>query len=179
MSAARRRGRGAITGAQPRAAFAWAYSLFGFGYVVTATFLVAIVRANPEMRPVEPWVWVVVGLTAAPSVALWVWLGARLGIARTFAVACLIEAVDVATSVLWPTSGGALLAAVLLGGTVMGITALGLVGGRRLAAGDPRRALGPQEGEGRVELRALGVKIASVEAVISVGTLRVLTFSRE
>jgi len=124
------------------AALAWAYSLFGFGYVVTATFLVAIVRANPEMRPVEPWVWVVVGLTAAPSVALWVWLGAWLGIARTFAVACLIEAVGVATSVLWSTSGGALLAAVLLGGTVMGITALGLAGGRRLAAGDPRRALG-------------------------------------
>jgi len=85
---------------------------------------------------------VVVGLTAAPSVALWVWLGARLGIARTFAVACLVEAVGVATSVLWPTRGGALLAAVLLGGTVMGITALGLAGGRRLAAGDPRRALG-------------------------------------
>jgi len=124
------------------AALAWAYSLFGFGYVVTATFLVAIVRANPDMRPVEPWVWVVVGLTAAPSVALWVWLGARLGIARTFAVACLVEAVGVATSVLWPTRGGALLAAVLLGGTVMGITALGLAGGRRLAAGDPRRALG-------------------------------------
>ncbi len=124
------------------AALTWAYCLFGFGYVITATFLVAIVRANPEVRPIEPWIWMVVGLTAAPSVALWGWLGIRLGVARAFAVACLVEAVGVATSVLWPTRAGALLAAVLLGGTVMGITALGLAGARRLAAGDPRRALG-------------------------------------
>jgi cyanate permease len=41
---------------------------------------------------------------------------------------------------LWPTATGALMAAALLGGTFMGITALGLAGGRRLAGGDPRRA---------------------------------------
>ena len=125
------------------AALAWAYGLFGFGYVVTATFLVAIVRAAPALRPVEPLVWAVVGVTAAPSVALWTRLGIRLGVARAFATACLVEATGVAASVLWPTAAGMLLAAALLGGTFMGITALGLAGGRRLApGGDPRRALG-------------------------------------
>ncbi|MBK1662539.1 YbfB/YjiJ family MFS transporter, partial [Paracraurococcus ruber] len=73
-------------------------------------------------------------------VAAWTWLGARTGIARAFAAACLVEAAGVAASVLWPTATGALLAAALLGGTFMGITALGLAGGRRLAGGDPRRA---------------------------------------
>jgi MFS family permease len=117
-----------------------AYGLFGFGYIVTATFLVAIVRASPGIRPVEPFVWVIVGVAAAPSVAAWARLGTRIGIARGFAVACLVEATGVAASVLWPTATGALLAAALLGGTFMGITALGLAGARRLAGGDPRRA---------------------------------------
>ncbi len=118
-----------------------AYGLFGFGYVITATFLVAIVRSSPEIRPFEPVVWMLVGLTGAPSVALWTRVGVRIGVAAAIAVACLVEAAGVAASVLWVTGVGVLVSAVLLGGTFMGITALGLVGARRLSAGDPRRTL--------------------------------------
>jgi predicted MFS family arabinose efflux permease len=121
--------------------WATAYGLFGFGYVVTATFLVAIVRADPTLGPVEPFIWLVVGLAGAPSIAAWNRIGARWGIARALALACLLEAIGVAASVLWPSVAGELLAAFLLGGTFMGITALGLAGGRLLAAGDPRRLL--------------------------------------
>jgi predicted MFS family arabinose efflux permease len=123
------------------AALVVAYGLFGFGYIITATFLVAIVRGSDEVRRFEPLVWLVVGLTAAPSVALWIWLGEKLGIASAFALACGIEAVGIAASVLWLAPPGVLLAAALLGGTFMGITALGLVGARRLSQGDPRRTL--------------------------------------
>ena len=118
-----------------------AYGLFGFGYVITATFIVAIVRGSEAIRPLEPLIWLVVGLTAAPSVALWTWVGTRIGVIRTFAAACLAEAVGVAASVLWIATPGVLLAAALLGGTFMGITALGLVGARQLSQGDPRRVL--------------------------------------
>lgn len=118
-----------------------AYGLFGFGYIITATFLVAIVRASAEVRAIEPWVWLVVGLTAAPSVALWTRVGGRIGIAPAFALACVLEAAGVAASVLWLTIPGTLLAAALLGGTFMGLTALGLIGARRLSQGDPRRTL--------------------------------------
>ena len=118
-----------------------AYGLFGFGYVVTATFLVAIVRADPMGRAAEPFVWGLVGCAAAPSVWLWSRLGAWLGAAPAFALACLIEAVGVASSVLWPGMGGAALAAVLLGGTFVGITALGLAEARRLASARPARSL--------------------------------------
>jgi predicted MFS family arabinose efflux permease len=128
--------------ANPRlAAFVAAYGLFGFGYVITATFLVAIVRGSDHIRALESVVWLVVGLTAAPSVALWTWAGETIGIAKAFALACGLQAVGVAASVLWIAPPGVLLAAALLGGTFMGLTALGLIGARRLSSGDPRRTL--------------------------------------
>lgn len=118
-----------------------AYGLFGFGYVITATFLVAIVRGADAIRPLEPLIWLVVGIAAVPSVALWTWLARRTDISLAFAVACLMEAAGVAASVLWISIPGVLLAAVLLGGTFVGITALGLVGARQLSSGDPRHTL--------------------------------------
>ena len=123
------------------ARFALAYGLFGFGYVITATFISDMVRADPALQPAEHIVWLCVGLAAAPSVAFWGWAGQRWGNERAFASACLVEAFAVLLSVLgggvWPV----LAAAALLGGTFMGLTALGLVNARRLSPGDPRRNL--------------------------------------
>ena len=118
-----------------------AYGLFGFGYVITATFLVTIVRATPTVRSLEPVIWFVFGLAAAPSVAFWTRIAALLGAARAFALACLVEALGVAASVVWQTEPGIFLASVLVGGTFMGLTALGLIRARTLAAGEPRRVL--------------------------------------
>jgi predicted MFS family arabinose efflux permease len=128
----RRRGLGA---------FICAYGLFGFGYIVTATFLVAIVRGSPFIRTAEPLVWLVAGLTAAPSVALWGRAASRLGVSRAFSIACVVEAIGVAASVLWPTVTGVLFAAALVGGTFMGLTALGLAGARQFAPSNPRPVL--------------------------------------
>jgi predicted MFS family arabinose efflux permease len=119
-----------------------AYGLFGFGYVITATFLVAIVRLTDDIRMLEPWVWTLVGLAAIPSVTIWAALGARIGIMNAFAIACVIEAVGVAASVEWVTITGVCFAALLLGGTFMGLTALGFMAARALSAGDTHRSLG-------------------------------------
>jgi len=118
-----------------------AYGLFGFGYVITATFLVAIVRTTPTIRSLEPIIWLVFGLAAAPSVALWTRIGTLLGTSSAFALACLVEAIGVAASVACQSAPGIFLSAVLVGGTFMGLTALGLIRARTLAAGDPRRVL--------------------------------------
>ena len=133
----------AVTGGGDRRLrrFILAYGLFGFGYVITATFISDMVRANPVLQPAEHLVWLWVGLTAMPSVALWTWAGRRWGHGRSFAVACLVEAVGVALSVLGGNVGILLLAAGLLGGTFVGITALGLVNARLLSASHPRRGL--------------------------------------
>jgi predicted MFS family arabinose efflux permease len=119
-----------------------AYGLFGFGYVITATFLVTIVRQSPGIRPSELWIWMLFGIAAIPSVPLWQWLGRRIGLVRAFAAACVVEAAGVAASVDWLTLSGVCVATVLLGGTFMGLTALGLMSGRALAGGQPQRVIG-------------------------------------
>jgi predicted MFS family arabinose efflux permease len=118
--------------------FILAYGLFGFGYVITATFLVAIVRADPVIQSLEPVIWTIVGLAAAPSVVLWSSLARRIGIPTAFAIAALAEAVGVLASVVRPGTAGICLAALLLGGTFMGLTALGLMRGRELSPDNPR-----------------------------------------
>ena len=118
-----------------------AYGLFGFGYVITATFLVAIVRASPKIHALEPVIWVVFGVAAMPSVALWARIAKPLGIPATFAAACIVEALGVLSSVVWPSPLGVFLAAILVGGTFMGLTALGLMGARARATDDPHRVL--------------------------------------
>ncbi len=127
---------------RPLAALIAAYGLFGFGYVITATFLVQLVRTNEVMAPLEPFIWALVGLAAMPSIPLWFAVERRFGTANAFGAACLLLAVGVLSSVLWIAPAGAVMAAILFGSTTIGITVLGLVGARRLAAGAASRIIG-------------------------------------
>jgi MFS family permease len=65
-----------------------------------------------------------------------------MGVMPAFAAACLVEALGVLASVAWTGVVGLLSASVLLGGTFMGLTALGLIAARDLAPADPRRWVG-------------------------------------
>jgi predicted MFS family arabinose efflux permease len=114
-----------------------AYGLFGFGYVITATFIVQMVRGTPAIASLEPYIFILFGLSAAPSVALWTRLGSRIGILRTFAIVALVEAAGVAASALFLSPATVILTSIFVGGTFMGLTALGLIGARE-GGGDPR-----------------------------------------
>ncbi|KAA3450702.1 MFS transporter [Mesorhizobium sp. SARCC-RB16n] len=116
-----------------------AYGLFGFGYVVTATFLVAIVRQGGGSRVFEAVVWMVAGLAGFPSVWLWQKIAARIGLYAAYALGCFVEVVGVTASVAAGGRTGPLLGGVLLGGTFIAITALGLQAARQQAPKSPRR----------------------------------------
>lgn len=118
-----------------------AYGLFGFGYVITATFVNAIARTTPALQPTEPFVWLTVGLCAAPSIYLWNRIAARLGARKAFALACVLESAGVALTAITLSPGLFLLGAGLLGGTFMGITALGLMEARRETSADGPSAI--------------------------------------
>lgn len=119
-----------------------AYGFFGFGYIVTATFIVAIVRHLEHSELVESLTWIIVGLLAAPSIWLWQRVARRLGMFPALRLAYTLEAVGVllagfGTSNIALVTGGA-----LLGATMMGITALGLIAAREVAGSNQDKAIG-------------------------------------
>ena len=118
-----------------------AYAIFGAGYIVTATFLIAIVRQSEGGFVVESGVWLAAGLAGAPSVWLWSLVARRLGLAMAFGIGCMVEAVGVVASVSIGGYGAQILAGALLGGTFIAVTAIGLRIGRAVAGEAPRRAL--------------------------------------
>ena len=118
-----------------------AYGLFGFGYVITATFIVQLVRSAAYPPEAEIAIWVLVGIAGIPSVWLWNRYAAVAGNSRAFSVACVVLAVGVGASVLMPGLWGLVPGAVLLGSTFMAITAIGLVEARERSGKDPRHAL--------------------------------------
>jgi predicted MFS family arabinose efflux permease len=102
-------------------------------------------------------------------------LGQRIGNLNAYAVACLIEAAGVAASVEWLTLTGISIAAILLGGTFMGLTALGLIAARELSGGQAQRAIGlttASFGLGQM----VGPTVAGVLSE-STGSLRAATIS--
>ncbi|HYZ62209.1 MAG TPA: YbfB/YjiJ family MFS transporter [Acetobacteraceae bacterium] len=130
--------RGGETRLRGAVGFTLAYGLCGLGYSVLGTFLVAMVRSMQDGPRLETLSWLTVGLAAVPSVWLWGVAGRRWGVRRAMAVASLIQAAGTSAGVLWPSLPGVLSASAFLGGTFVGITALGFTATQRLAP-EPRR----------------------------------------
>ncbi|MFJ9542692.1 YbfB/YjiJ family MFS transporter [Streptomyces sp. NPDC101225] len=107
------------------------YTLEGVGYIVAGTFLVAAIgQSSPGW--VSSGAWVLVGLAAVPSSALWARLGRRFSRPGLLLTALLIQAAGIALPALAGTTAAALVSAALFGATFLGVSTLALATGAQL-----------------------------------------------
>ena len=101
------------------------YFIEGFGYIIGATFLVALVQAATNSPETGRAAWIVTGCAAAVSTPLWR-IAARKGYVPMLILALILQGLGVLLPVLSPAPAAALAGGLLLGGTFMGITVLAL-----------------------------------------------------
>jgi len=126
---------------RPLIAMTLTYGMFGFGYVITATFLVTMARQGAADQTIEFLAWLLTGLSAAVSVVLWRLAVPRFGAVGVYLIGLLVEAAGLVATVCLPLPYAPLIGGVLLGLTFIMITAYGLQIGRGLAPDSPRKAL--------------------------------------
>ncbi|MEV7323411.1 YbfB/YjiJ family MFS transporter [Streptomyces sp. NPDC093970] len=107
------------------------YFLEGVGYIVAGTFLVAAIgQGSPGW--VGSGAWVLVGLAAVPSSALWARLGRRWSRPGLLLCALIIQAAGIALPAVAGSTAAALGSAVLFGATFLGVSTLALATGAHL-----------------------------------------------
>ena len=90
----------ALVWSRPMVLITLSYGLFGFGYVITATFLVTIARLSATGAFVEFLCWFIAGLTSAVALFAWKPLVRPLGLGGVYVAALLVEAAGVLATVM-------------------------------------------------------------------------------
>lgn len=101
-----------------------AYFCAGVGYVVSATFIVAIVNAMPGMAGSGTWVFLVMGLAAAPACINWDLIARYTGQLNALVLASGLQIVGILLPAMGFGLWGALAGAALFGGTFSGVVSM-------------------------------------------------------
>lgn len=119
-----------------------AYFCAGYGYVISATFIVAIVEREPLLAGAGNWTFALVGLAAAPTVMLWDLVARRIGYLGALITAMSLQVVGIVLPAVTASLAGVLFSAVLYGGTFLGCVSLVLTMAGRLYPSSPARLMG-------------------------------------
>jgi predicted MFS family arabinose efflux permease len=119
-----------------------AYFCEGLGYIVTGTFLVAIVAAMPGLAAYAPQTWIVVGLAAVAAAPLWAVVAGRLGLAGALITAHLVQAAGIVLPAVSPSLGAVLVSAITFGATFTTVSGLTLALGSHLQPQHSARLIG-------------------------------------
>jgi predicted MFS family arabinose efflux permease len=118
-----------------------AYFCAGVGFVVSATFIVAILEQTPAFRGHGSAVWVLVGLAAVPSTFAWDRIAARIGLIRALMLAFALQAASFVLPLLDTGLSAGLGSALLFGLTFAGIVSLTLTVVGRHYPRNPAKAM--------------------------------------
>lgn len=117
------------------------YFCAGWGFVISATFTVAIVERQPALAGQGPWAWALVGLAATPAVFLWDKLARRWGELRALLLAFGLQTLSVLLPAWSNGLAAALTGAFLYGATFIGIVSLTLALVGRRSPSNPGKAM--------------------------------------
>lgn len=104
--------------------FMAAYFCAGFGYVVSVTFIVAIVNQLPGLSGWGNLVFLALGVGAAPACIAWDFIARRTGDLNALILAALLQIVGIVLPVLLPGLWAAILGSFLFGATFIGMVSL-------------------------------------------------------
>ena len=118
------------------------YFCAGFGYVVSVTFIVAIVNQLPGLAGRGNLVFLAIGIGAAPACINWDFIARRIGDLNALILAAVLQIAGILLPVVLPGLWAAMLGALLFGGTFIGMVSLVLSMAGRYYPGMPAKMMG-------------------------------------
>ena len=122
--------------------FILAYFCAGIGYVVSATFIVAIVENLPGLDGKGMLTFLVIGLAAAPACIFWDRVARRIGDLNALLWAFAIQIIGILLPAISQNMVSTFASAVLFGGTFIGIVSLVLTMAGRYYPTRPAKMMG-------------------------------------
>ncbi len=117
------------------------YGVFGFGYIIPATFIPAMAREEIADPAVFGWAWPVFGAAAVASTLAVAVLSRHFTYRRLWAVSQLVMALGVGAPLAIPGIGGILVAALCVGGSFMVVTMAGMQEALQVAGAQAARLM--------------------------------------
>ena len=118
------------------------YFCAGVGYVVSATFIVAIVNGLPGLEGKGSWSFMAIGLAAAPACIMWDLIARRIGDLNALTLAGMLQIVGILLPVTLGGMAGAFAGALLFGCTFIGMVSLVLTMAGRYYPTRPAKMMG-------------------------------------
>jgi predicted MFS family arabinose efflux permease len=130
----------------PTKLFTWvlivAYCCAGYGYVVSATFIVDIVERLPALTGHGQQVFIVLGLAATPAVLIWDRIARKLGYLKTLLLAYIVQIISIVLPAVSENLMSIGISAMLFGGSFVAVVSLVLTMAGHFYPSNPAKFMG-------------------------------------